>query len=383
MVLARKCSRERASTVRTELVLISLSLSNNLTEVGFGLGFNAGPVRVSASLRGAGGAAADALEALPFLVAVVVGYSVIGAIVSLVFDPYFWFIMVVGCGPAVALVVFHAVALDKAARGTRWSARDGIFTLLAVPSAGYELLLFAWAFDGFGWERSIGGKWMPQLAYFVVLLAYLALLTLWITFTVNKMRKSMTRAERRHLREIKSNMRRQASKDRRLMRENRIIVKQHGIKNATSLRRVLDDYRILEEHKDLALQHGFTDGSQVRAYLQEQVLEKSRIQQLEMERAKQLEMERARLAKEADEEARRRLRVLTVKMQQLGLVVQKCLNPEQGTEVTEEELRAAFRSIRSPLDRYREVSPTGVAKYEKIISELSASVQDKTGYQNL
>ena len=347
--------------------------------MGLGLGFNAGPIRVSANLRGGGAAAGEFLEALPFLVAIAVGYSVIGAIVSMVLDPYFWLVMVLGVAPAVALLVFHAVALDKAAIGTRWSARDGVFTLLALPAAGYEVLFFVWAEDGFGWEISIGGKWMPQLAYFAVLLGYLTLLTLWISFTVRAVGRSLSPAEKRRWREIDAVKRRQASEDRRLMRENRLIVKQHGIKNAAVLRLVLEDYRIMEDYKDLAVLHGLTDASQVRAYLQERALEKSRIQQLEIEQAQRAKDRQQR----ADAEARKKLRVLAVKMQQFGLVVQNCLNPEQGIEISEEELRAAFHSIRSSLNHYQELSPIGVAKYEKTISELSAAVEDKTGYQNL
>jgi hypothetical protein len=368
--------------VQAELGLIRPGLSINLTCMGFGLGFSAGPVRVSASLRGGTAAAGEFLEALPFLVAIAVGYSVIGAIVSMVLDPYFWFIMVLGCAPAVVLLVFHAMALDKAAIGTRWSGRDGVFTLLALPAAGYEVLFFVWGEDGFNWEESIGGKWMPQLAYFAVLLGYLTLLALWISFTVRAIGPRWAKSQRRAERQA-------AKRERRLMIENRDLVKRHGIKNYPQLSQILDDYRIMEEHKQLVLQHGLTDASQVRAHLKKQ---------------RQLEEKRAKRAKgrqqQADAEARRRLReseeaerlarkredtraVLADEMRQFGLTVQKCLNPEQGVELAEGELRAAFQSIRSSLDHYQELSPVGVAKYKKIISELSATVEDKTGYQNL
>ena len=347
--------------------------------MGLGFGFNAGPVRASASLRGGGAAAGEFVEALPVLIAICVGYSVVGAIVQMLLDPYFYLYMFVGAAPAVGLLLFHAVALDKAAKLTRWSRRDGIFTLLALPAAGYEVLFFVWAEDGFGWEISIGGKWMPQLAYLAVMLAYLTFLTFWISFTVRAIRRSLSPAEKRRRRQIDAVKRKQASEDRRLMRENRLIVKQHGIKNAAVLRLVLEDYRIMEDYKDLAVLHGLTDASQVRAYLQEQALEKSRIQQLEIEQAQRAKDRQQR----ADAEARKKLRVLAVKMQQFGLVVQNCLNPEQGIEISEEELRAAFHSIRSSLNHYQELSPIGVAKYEKTISELSAAVEDKTGYQNL
>jgi len=350
--------------------------------MGLGLGFNAGPVRVSASLRGGGAAAGEALEALPFIVTIAVGYQVIGLIVSMVLDPLFWFIMGLGCAPAVALLVFHAVALDKAAVGSRWSARDGMFVLLALPAAGYELLFFAWAFDAFKWEVSIGGKWMPQLAYFAVLLAYMILLTIWIWFTVGALGRSLSREDHQRHRDIARVKRRQAREDRRLMRKNRVIVKRHGVKNATVLRLVLEDYRVMEDYKDLVLKHGLTDASQVRAHLRKQALEKIHTRQLEIERAQQAQ--RAEDGQQrADAEARRKLRVLTVKMQQFRLVVQRCLNPEQGVEISEEELRAAFDSIRRSLNGYQELFPIGVAKYEKIISKLSATVAEKTGYENL
>ena len=70
--------------------------------MGLGLGFNAGPIRVSANMRGGGAAAGEFLEVLPFLVTIAVGYSVIGAIVSMVLDPYFWFAMVLGAAPAAS-----------------------------------------------------------------------------------------------------------------------------------------------------------------------------------------------------------------------------------------------------------------------------------------
>lgn len=350
--------------------------------MGLGLGFSAGPVRVSANLRGGAAAAGEFLEALPFLVAIAVGYSVIGAIVSMVLDPYFWLVMVLGVAPAVALLVFHAVALGKAAIGTRWSARDGLFVLLALPAAGYEVLFLVWAEDGFNWEVSIGGKWMPQLAYFAVLLAYLTLLSLWISFTVHTIGSSLSPAEKRRWREINAVKRRQASEDRRLMRENQVIVKQHGIEHAAELRLVLADNRVMADYKDLVDQHGLADASQVRALLRERGMKK------------ELERETAQLAKsrqqQADAEAERLARkredtraVLADEMHQFGLTVQKCLNPERGIEISEEELRAAFHSIRSSLNHYQELSPIGVAKYEKAISELSAAVEDKTGYQNL
>lgn len=343
--------------------------------MGLGFGFNAGPVRASASLRGGGAAAGEFVEALPVLIAICVGYSVVGAIVRMLLDPYFYLYMFVGAAPAVGLLLFHAVALDKAAKLTRWSRRDGIFTLLALPAAGYEVLFFVWAEDGFGWEISIGGKWMPQLAYLAVMLAYLTFLTFWISFTVRAIRRSLSPAEKRRRRQIDAVKRKQASEDRRLMRENQVIVKQHGIEHAAVLRLVLEEYRIMEDYKDLVVQHGLTDASQVRAYLRERGLEKSRIQQLEMKQAQ--------LFKQADAEERRKARVIAVKMQQFGHVVQNCLNPEQGIEISEEQLRAAFRSIRSFLNRYQELSPIAVAKYEKVISELSATVEDKTGYQSL
>jgi len=199
----------------------------------------------------------------------------------------------------------------------------------------------------------------------------------------NRRWRRTKRLKRRQTKQLK---RRQASEDRRLMQENQVIVEQHGIKNAAVLRLVLEDYRVMEHYKDLVLQHGFTDASQVRAHLQEQGLEKSRIQQLEIEQA-QRAIEQAQRAKDkqrrADAEARRTLRVLAVKMQQFGLVVQKCLNPEQGVEISEEELRAAFASIRSFLNKHQELSPIGVAKYQKTISELSAMVAERTGYENL
>jgi len=203
---------------------------------------------------------------------------------------------------------------------------------------------------------------------------------------VRAMGRSLSREDRQRHRDIARVKRRQASEDRRLMRKNRAIVKRHGVENATVLRLVLEDYRVMEHYKDLVLQHGFTDASQVRAHLQEQGLEKSRIQQLEIEQA-QRAIEQAQRAKDkqrrADAEARRTLRVLAVKMQQFGLVVQKCLNPEQGVEISEEELRAAFASIRSFLNKHQELSPIGVAKYQKTISELSAMVAERTGYENL
>lgn len=350
--------------------------------MGLGLGFSAGPVRVSASLRGGAAAAGEFLEALPFLVAIAVGYSVIGAIVSMVLDPYFWLVMVLGVAPSVALLVCHAVALDKAAIGTRWSARDGLFVLLALPAAGYEVLFFVWAEDGFNWEVSLGGKWMPQLAYFAVLLAYLALLSLWISFTV-------WAVQPRWRKDQQAKRRKSAKEERRLMIENRVLVERHGIKDYSELCRILDDYRIMEEQKDLVLQLGLTDAGQVRAHLEKQ---------------RQLEEKRAKRAKgrqqQADAEARRRLRefeeverrarkrederaVLADAMQKFGLVVQKCLNPELGGGVSEEELRRAFSSIRMRLSEYQKLSPIGVAKYEKIISELSAAVTQKTGFQNL
>ena len=347
--------------------------------MGLGFGFNAGPVRASASLRGGGAAAGEFVEALPVLIAICVGYSVVGAIVQMLLDPYFYLYMFVGAAPAVGLLLFHAVALDKAAQLTRWSRRDGIFTLLALPAAGYEVLFFVWAEDGFGWEISIGGKWMPQLAYLAVMLAYLTFLTFWISFTVRAIRRSLSPAEKRRRRQIDAVKRKQASEDRRLMRENQVIVKQHGIEHAAVLRLVLEEYRIMEDYKDLVVQHGLTDASQVRAYLRERGLEKSRIQQLEMEQAQRADAEAERLARKREDTRA----ALADEMRQFGLTVQKCLNPEQGIEISEEELRAAFQSIRSSLDHYQELSPVGVAKYEKVISELSATVEDKTGYQNL
>jgi len=192
----------------------------------------------------------------------------------------------------------------------------------------------------------------------------------------NRRWRRTKRLKRRQTKQLK---RRQASEDRRLMQENQVIVEQHGIKNAAVLRLVLEDNRVMEHYKDLVLQHGFTDASQVRAHLQEQALEKSRIQQLEIEQAQRAKDRQ----QQADAEARRTLRVLAIKMQQFGLVVQKCLNPEQGVEISEEELRAAFESIRSSLNEHQELSPNGIAKYQKTISELSAMVAEKTGYESL
>jgi hypothetical protein len=197
-------------------------------------------------------------------------------------------------------------------------------------------------------------------------------------------------------RKTKRLKRRQAAKELRLMRQNRAIVERHGIKNSSELIQVLEDYRIMEEHKDLVLKHSLTDAGQVRAYLVNQIREEFRTQQLEEKKAQrvkarqqQVEADARRKLREAEEAERLAQKqvdkraLLAEAMHQFGLEVQKCLNPEEGIGISEVELRVAFGSIRKSLSENHELSQTSIAKYERIISDLSATVTQKTGYQNL
>lgn len=197
-------------------------------------------------------------------------------------------------------------------------------------------------------------------------------------------------------RKTKRLKRRQAAKELRLMRQNRAIVERHGIKNSSELIQVLEDYRIMEEHKDLVLKHNLTDAGQVRAYLVNQIREEFRTQQLEEKKAQrvkarqqQVEADARRKLREAEEAERLAQKqvdkraLLAEAMHQFGLEVQKCLNPEEGIGISEVELRVAFGSIRKSLSENHELSETSIAKYVRIISDLSATVTQKTGYQNL
>jgi len=153
--------------------------------MGLGFGFGFGPFRAGGSFRGPGATDEEWASLVVVVLWITVPVFIFQVVLEFLTDPYFWFVMLVGCLPSVTLLLAHFATLDRVSIGGWWEKRDGSFVLLALPAAGYEILFFVWDDDGFGLRVDREGFQLRATAlYALILFGYLVGEFLWMYFTV-------------------------------------------------------------------------------------------------------------------------------------------------------------------------------------------------------
>jgi hypothetical protein len=157
--------------------------------MGLGFSFGFGPFRASGSFRGPGATDEEWASTVSSLLWITIPVFIFQVVLELLTDPYFWFVMLVGCLPSVILLVAHVATLDRVSIGGWWEKRDGSFVLLALPAAGYEILVLVWESDGFGFrDGRLGFQLRATALYVLILFGYLVGEFLWMFFTVRIVR---------------------------------------------------------------------------------------------------------------------------------------------------------------------------------------------------
>lgn len=168
--------------------------------MGLGFSFGFGPFRVGGQLRGPGATDEEWAALIKGVFWIVIPVWIFQGVIALVTDPYFWFAMVVGCLPSIVLLFGHVRALDRATDlDPRWRRYEGRKVLLALPAAGYEILVFVWESDGFGFKRDdLAGLQLQATALYVLIMAgYLAMEFAWVYLSVRLVGNSVRNRELR------------------------------------------------------------------------------------------------------------------------------------------------------------------------------------------
>ena len=78
--------------------------------MGFGFGFNLGPFRAGGSFRGPGATDEEWASLVVVVLWITVPVFIFQVVLEFLTDPYFWFVMLVGCLPSVTW--FCRIALN-------------------------------------------------------------------------------------------------------------------------------------------------------------------------------------------------------------------------------------------------------------------------------
>ena len=352
--------------------------------MGFGFGFNLGPFRAGGSFRGPGATDEEWASLVVVVLSIVVPVFIFQVVLELITDPYFWFVMLVGCLPSVTLLLAHVATLDHVSIGGWWEKRDGSFVLLALPAAGYEILFFVWDSDGFGLRVDRDGFQLRATAlYVLILFGYLVGEFLWMYFTVRIVGgRPLLDKRLGKLFEIKER--------RRLLEANREYVRKYFLTSSNPCSRCGGEVR--RNKKEFSIRCNKCNYEHSHLHYPDLVDASFQIEldRLELEQ-KQRELEEDRQSK-ALAEHQLRLRANETwreetrsAMNAVHMQVQTILNPSSGDIVDEVALRHVFKAAEKSLEvtdsrlEQKAEFTNYLATQKRVLEDLVTAIKSQTG----